>query len=301
MSFNINFFMPDNWWMFVRDRDFVRQDLDRHFVGRRENHDLITNARAIENTRIDNSRKVTYVTGPDARDVRAITGRDIKPLPVNEYNQPGKTVVGKDQVTIYRPPVSRENAPGKKPVPGTTVSRENIKPVAERTKGDLTRTNSNTNLRTGKEQMPPANNTVPPKYERTDKINPNNSTRVSQAEPLTTGQTRDAGKVNVQKRQVPPQKVAPPSEYRNQQPPVETRRVEPSGQNRYQQPPVETRRAEPSGQKQMGAPVQRTQPVQQQVKPNASNSYGTGNDVKKSSSTPAVRSGKGDTPATRRN
>jgi hypothetical protein len=226
MSFNVDFYLPDDRWMFVRDRDFDRTDLDRHFVGRRENHDLIRNARTIENTRIDNSRNVTYVTGPDAREVRNVTGHDIKPLPVCENSQPGRIVVGKDHVQIYRPPVVREEARGQKPIPGIVVTREKIKPVTERTKGDLTRTNSNTNLRTGKEQMPPAKNSVPPKYERTDKFNQNHL----------------------------------------QQPPIETRNGEQTNQKRNVQPPVETRTREQSNQKRIGTSDSKVKPVQQQNK-----------------------------------
>ena len=175
MSFTNNYYLPDDRWMFVRDRDFDREDIDRHFVGRRENHDLIRNARVIENTRVDNSRKVTYVAGPDARDVRTATGRNIKPVPVKDNTQPGRTVIEKGAVAIYRPPVEKEEVHGQKPAPVKIIPKDNIKPVAERTKGDMVNPASKTNQQRGNDQGQPAQKTVTPKYERTDKTNPNNS------------------------------------------------------------------------------------------------------------------------------
>jgi len=290
MSFTTNFYLPDDRWMFVRDRDFDRADLDKYYVGRRENHDLIRNARAIKNTRIDNGRKVTYVTGPDAREVRTITGRNIKPLPVNENSQPGRTIIGKDQVQIYRPPVSREDVRGQKPAPGAIATRENIKPVSERTKGDLTRTNSNTNLRKGKEQTPPVKNSVPPKYERTDKINQNNNNGVNQGGTRSSGQTKEAGTANGQKSQLPPQRVNPPSENRN---------LGQSNQKRNEQPPVETRNRELSNQKQMGAPTQKTQPVQPSSK--TTQSKGKVTETKKSTGSAPAKTNKNETPVRRGN
>jgi hypothetical protein len=164
MSFNAGFYLRDDRWMFVRDRDFDRADLDRYFVGRRENHELIRNARIIKNTRIDKSRNIAYVTGPDAREVRTVTGRAIKPLPVNENNKPGRTIVGKDQVQIFRPPVSKVDIRVKKPLPGKVVTRDNIMPIAERTKGNLVKTNSDIKQGTGKEQITPAKKTFHQKY-----------------------------------------------------------------------------------------------------------------------------------------
>jgi hypothetical protein len=262
MSFNAGFYLRDDRWMFVRDRDFDRADLDRYFVGRRENHELIRNARIIKNTRIDKSRNIAYVTGPDAREVRTVTGRAIKPLPVNENNKPGRTIVGKDQVQIFRPPVSKVDIRVKKPLPGKVVTRDNIMPIAERTKGNLVKTNSDIKQGTGKEQITPAKKTVPPKYQRTDKINQDNNSKVNQGSSSSSGQTRNSGTVNDQKSQVPPRKVNPPSE---------SRKVEQSNPNRNQQPPVETRKQDPS-KRQIGAPDH---------KPQNESPKGKGNGIKK--------------------
>ncbi len=285
MSFNVNFYLPDDRWMFVRDRDFDRADLDRHFIGRRENHDLIRNSRAIKNTRIDNSRKVTYVTGPDAKEVRNITGRNIKPLPITENNQPGKTVVGNDKVQIYKPMVTRENGQGHKTAPGSIVSREKIKPVTERTKGDLIRSDSKTNLRTGKEQPPSEKKTVLPKYERTDKSNqlrkqqpPIETRDREQINPKRTEQppieTRNREQINPKRTEQPPIETRNREQTKNkrtEQPPIETRNREQSNMKHNVKPPVETRTREQSNQKRVGTSDKITQPVQKENSPKRSN------------------------------
>ena len=286
MSFNRGFYMPDDRWMFVRDRDFDREDLDRHFVGRRENHDLIRNARVIQNTRVDNSRNVTYITGPDAREIRKVTGRAIKPMPVKEDARPGRTIVEKGGVGIYRPPVTREEVKGQKPVPGKILAKDNIKPVAERTKGDLVKPNVNTEQRKGNDKIRTDQKTVPPKYERTDKVNQNNSINVTPGSKGNPGQNRQTGTNDVQKREVQPPKGNTQNENRNVN----------QNNKKIQQPPVETRSNQQSGKKQIGAPVQKSQPakVQQQR-----TSPPKGKVVEQKQNTPPVKTEKEETPRKR--
>ena len=231
MTFRPGFFIPEDHWMFVRDRDFDRPDLDRHFVGRRDNHDLIRNSRAIQNTHTDNSRNVTYVTGPNAKEVRGITGRDIKPLPVKEYSQPGRTIVGKDQVEIYRPPISREEVNGNKPIPANVFQKNEIKGVSERSKGTLVKPTPTSNERTVKEQTPPFGRTVTPKYERDNKGNPNTNT-IKQGGSVNSVPSREAGTINNERRQLPPQKITPSNENHPNGMNNQGRTVNPSNENK---------------------------------------------------------------------
>ncbi|MCX6248126.1 MAG: hypothetical protein NTW10_10350 [Bacteroidetes bacterium] len=296
MSFNINFFMPDDRWMFVRNRDFDRNDLDRYYIGRRENHDLVVQSRNIENTRVDNSTKVTWGTGPDAKEVRKVTGRSIKPMPVEDNTKPGKTIVDKGKVQIYKPPVYREDVSAPQPVPVKIAARETIKPASERMKGDLTRTSISTNQKTGSEKTQPPAHTLPPKYERNDQVNQNsNSSKVNQVDPGSAGKTQSQGTVSGQKNEESSTKVEPSGQPRPQQPPVETRNreqsnqkqnVQPPVETRKQQPPAETKKQPPSGQKQTGAPAPKPQPNAQPSKTNSTHStQGKTDEVKKSTTT----------------
>jgi hypothetical protein len=232
MTFSPGFFIPEDRWMFVRDRDFDSPDLERHFVGRRDNHDLIRNSRAIQNTRTDNSRNVTYVTGPDARDVRSITGRDIKPLPVKEYTQPGRTIIEKDQIEIYRPPVSREEINGKKPTPVNVFQKNEIKGVSERSKGALVKPATIPNERTVvKEQTPPSGRTVTPKYDKDNKGKLNTNT-VKQGGNVNSVPSREAGTINNEGKQLPPQRITPSNGNRSNGMNNQNRTVKPSNENK---------------------------------------------------------------------
>ncbi|MCX6245797.1 MAG: hypothetical protein NTU98_13970 [Bacteroidetes bacterium] len=219
MTFNPGFYIPDNCWRFVRARDFDRDDLDRHYVGNRETQELVRNSRAIQNTRTDNSRNVTYAVGPNEKEFRNVTGRDIKPLPVKEYSQPGRTTVGKGQVEIYKPQVAREAVVnGKKPAPVNVVNKNEIRGVSERSKGDLVKPSPVKNERTVKEQTQPSNSSGASGYERTQRVNPNqdqNPNAVKQEGNGSSVQSRETGKVKEQPTQLPPQRITPSNENRS--------------------------------------------------------------------------------------
>jgi hypothetical protein len=297
MTFGPHFFIPDDRWLFVRDRDFDRYDLDRHFIGRRENHDMIRNSTAIKNTRMDNTRNVTYATGPNEKEVGLRTGRDIKPMPVKEYTQPGKTVVGKDQVGIYRPPVSKEEVNGRKPAPATVASKDMIKGVSERSKGDLTKINSTANERVDKRQTPSSGRYVAPKNEKGDRNKPDANT-VRRDGNMNTGPSGNAGSANTGKRQLPPQRVNSSRENRTNGSSAQGRTVSPSGQthlekmynqNRTVNRANESRSREQSVNRQTRPP----QPVQGNVKESRRENPGTTrmNEQKRSSEPSPAKKG----------
>ena len=168
MTFRPDFFIPDDFWLFVRDQDFGRHDRGRYEYEHRNRHYLILNSQTIKNTYIDNQRNTTYVSGPDVREVGKITGQNIKPVPVREDTKPGKTIVAGDKIGIYRPPVKTVEGNNVKPAPSRIVPKDNITPVAERKQGNLTKGRPVDNQQNKKEVVPPAQQTNPPKYQRND-------------------------------------------------------------------------------------------------------------------------------------
>jgi hypothetical protein len=262
MTFNINFFIPDDRWMFVRGHDFDRPDLDRYYVGRRENHDLVRQARTIENTRVDNRSHVTYGTGPNEREIGKVTGRQIKPMPVAERTDPGKTSVDRGKLEIYRPPVVRNDTKGREIAPGKVTAREDIKPVSERRKGDMTftKTNSGGTNRATTERVQPAETKSTPKYDRSG-VNSQNQNRIQQPPNETKQQS-----TNRQYQQPPSETKQQPTNRQYQQPPKETRQQPTERQS--QQPPKETRQ-QPSEHKQLGAPDHSAKPAPQPAKTNS--------------------------------
>ncbi len=135
VSFGGGYRVPNDRWIFVRDRDFNRPDIDRHYVDRSSNVTIINNSTVINNTYIDNGRHTTYVAGPARDDVQKVTGAPIRPVAIRDNGKPGQTL-SNDQLQIYRPRVQTSNNNGHKPVPSKLVSLKEVKPVSERKPGN---------------------------------------------------------------------------------------------------------------------------------------------------------------------
>ena len=138
VSFGRGYRVPNERWIFVRDRDFRRPDIDRHYVDRSTNVTIINNSTVINNTYSDNSRHTKYVAGPPRDDVQKVTGTAIRPVAIRENNKPGQTL-SNDQLRIYRPQVQTSNNSDRKPVPSRVVNLKEVKPVSERRPGNQQR------------------------------------------------------------------------------------------------------------------------------------------------------------------
>ena len=138
VSFGRGYRVPNERWIFVRDRDFSRPDIDRHYVDRSSNVTIINNSTVINNTYIDNSRHTTYVAGPARDEVQKVTGTPIRPVAIRENDKPGQTLSG-DQLRIYRPRVQTSTTNDRRPVPSRVVDLKEVKPVSERKPGNQVR------------------------------------------------------------------------------------------------------------------------------------------------------------------
>src|SRR5665647_3154449 len=119
ISLSISFGRPYNsnydHWMFVRDRDFERSDINHYYIGQTDRNRIIQNSTVINTTYIDNSRHTTYVTGPARTDVQRVTGRTINPVAIRENSRPGQQM-NNGQLQIYRPQVNKNSGKEYKPV-----------------------------------------------------------------------------------------------------------------------------------------------------------------------------------------
>ncbi len=124
--FERDYNMQSEYWMFVRDRDFQRTNLNRYYADRSVSQTIIVNSTVINTTYVDNSRHTTYVSGPNRADVQRTTGKSVNRIAVQEYNKPGQKL-NKTSLQIYRPQVEKNNNNGRKPAPARITDKQNIK------------------------------------------------------------------------------------------------------------------------------------------------------------------------------
>jgi hypothetical protein len=79
MNVNINFSIPDLWWVFVPQRNIYYDSFPRYYS--RRNVTIIHNTTIINNTYVNNRR--SYYTGPRADDIRRATRQDVRVYNVN--------------------------------------------------------------------------------------------------------------------------------------------------------------------------------------------------------------------------
>ena len=132
--FGNDYTMTNEHWMFVRDRDFQRTNVNRYYADRNVSQRIIVNSTVINTTYIDNSRHTTYVSGPRRDDVQRNTGITVNRVSVQEYNKPGAKL-SKGKYQIYRPEVVKNTANGRKSVPSRIIDKQDIKQPSGRNMG----------------------------------------------------------------------------------------------------------------------------------------------------------------------
>lgn len=174
--------IPNDRWVFAPHQYITSPYINRHFVSRTRNVVIIKNTTVVNNVNIKNN--VHFVAGPRREDVEKVNHTKIKTYVVANSSRPGKTVVNKNTVNVYRPVVNN-----------TTIVNNNDKTVINKNSNNTT-VNSN-------------NTTVKKKEENSTTVN-NNSTGNKKDNKAT-----DSNK-NVNKE---PKKPAPEKKQNNNQPP----------------------------------------------------------------------------------
>lgn len=103
INININFGIPDNWWVFIPQRNIYYDSFPRYYS--RRNVTIIHNTTIINNTYERNRR--TYYTGPRVDDVRRATRGDVQIYNVNRTSRSGRTELRGNDLNIYNPRSSR--------------------------------------------------------------------------------------------------------------------------------------------------------------------------------------------------
>ncbi|MBL0131050.1 MAG: hypothetical protein IPP43_07900 [Chitinophagaceae bacterium] len=131
ISFGSGYNLPYNQWIFVRNRDFGRTNINNYYINNSNNVTIINNTTVINNTRVDNTSNVRYNTGPDRTEVERRSGKIFTPVAIRENNKPGQNL-SNGELRLYRPKVEKNNSNGEKSAPAKVVSMKDVKPVNKR-------------------------------------------------------------------------------------------------------------------------------------------------------------------------
>lgn len=226
--------VPNDRWIFVRDRDIERHDISQNYIDRSNNITIINNSTVINKTYYDDKRRLTYVAGPAREDVQKITGKTIKPVTVREKDKPGQSL-NNDQVQIYRPQVQKNNG-GHKPAPSELTNVKDVKRISER---DTQKQPQNSKLLNSKAENRQQQAVDPPRQRNTNP--PNNNIRKEQ-QPIEN----PGNKVDTKKNAYQPRNLDPPKkenkndqsqQFRNTNPPINNSNKNQPNQQRYLDPP----------------------------------------------------------------
>jgi hypothetical protein len=145
VSFGRSYDSHNDHWIFVRDRDIDRSDINNYYVGKADHDRIVRRSSIINNTYVDNSRHTTYIAGPARADVQKVAGRQVKPVAIQEYGKPGQEI-SNGHYRIYRPAVVNNRSNEAKPAPARIANLKDVKQPSERNSikanGEVTNVNS---------------------------------------------------------------------------------------------------------------------------------------------------------------
>jgi hypothetical protein len=220
-------------WMFVRDRDIERSDINRYYVNRTDHDRIIRNSTVINKTYVDHIRNTTYVSGPSREEVQKVTGRSVNSVIMLDNNRPGQSLVN-GQLRIYRPQVKRNNDANKKPTPSRITNLKDVKRTSGKNATNESR-NINVPDNNRKEQQPGtvkiSNNNNKAQPAKPGNVSRQNNTK-TQLQPNTSKP------VNTDSKSQPaqPQKLAPSDNNRRVYP-TKASNVSPQSDTKTQQQP----------------------------------------------------------------
>ena len=151
VSFGRGYDSRNDHWIFVRDRDIDRQDINRYYVDRTDHDMIIRRSSVINNTYVDQRRNTTYVIGPARGDIQKVTGRRVDPVVIQENSKPGQDL-NNGRLTIYRPEVTKNNDREHKAAPSRITNLKDVRQPSERNV-----TNGQRNVNQPMNANPPAN------------------------------------------------------------------------------------------------------------------------------------------------
>jgi hypothetical protein len=232
VSFGRSYDSHNDHWIFVRDRDIDRGDINNYYISRADHDRIVRRSSVINNTYVDNRRHTTYIAGPARADFQQVAGRQVRPVAIQEYSKPGQEI-SNGQYRIYRPTVVNNRSNEAKPVPARIANLKDVKQPSERNPINPNKEVTNVNSSQPKVTTPSQNirsdrqpnniksqNSNPPQNVRRD-LAPNNVKSQNSNPPQNV--RRDVTPNNVKSQNAnPPQNVTKevlPNNVRSQNPP----------------------------------------------------------------------------------
>ena len=107
VNFNIGLYNPPiDYWCFAPRRYITSNRIWNYCLPRRQNVTIINNTTIINNYGRYGGR--TFAAGPRRMDVERYAGR-INPVRFRDMDRPGRTQIRRNEVSIYRPDIRRDN------------------------------------------------------------------------------------------------------------------------------------------------------------------------------------------------
>jgi hypothetical protein len=131
LSFGRQYDRDHDHWIFVRERDIDRSDINHYYVNNIDHDRIVRNSSVINNTYTDSRRNTNYASGPAISDVQRATGRRVQVATVVENNRPGQSFRN-GRLSMYRPEVDKNNNNERRPVPEKISQRQDVKRPSER-------------------------------------------------------------------------------------------------------------------------------------------------------------------------
>jgi hypothetical protein len=180
VSFGRGYDSHNDHWIFVRDRDIDRPDINNYYIGQTDRDRIVRRSSVINNTYVDSRRQTTYITGPAREDIQKVTGKRVNPVAIQEYDKPGQDL-SNGHFRIYRPDVIKNSRNENKAAPARITKLEDVRQPSERDMNSqpkninsprnfnqLHQQNSG-NQRNNSNNANPSQNTNPPNNFRTEK------------------------------------------------------------------------------------------------------------------------------------
>jgi len=225
ISFGAEYRERNERWIFVRDRDIARSDIGRHYVNRTNNTTIINSSTVIVNSRRDEKRNATFVTGPNRDDVQRVTHTPIKSVIIRENNKPGQHQEN-GEMQIYRPHVQKNGSNAQNPAPSKVTRLNDVRPAGTRQREVSPAANERKDQQPETRAVIPSNNRgrerqpqnpAPPVRDQSSpprEVNPTNARgaekqRPSVAPAVQPSQQRNIDRSNIKGRDRQPQNVAP--------------------------------------------------------------------------------------------